>query len=174
MDVYDLEKGRGLRTLRGLQQRIDKVVVSPDGRWIAALSNDWEVGVFEMSSGALIGIAEAPEGFFTDNAGLTFSADGSRLVCSAGTEAKLWDVDKRRFLRKWTLPPALTEAVAFRPDGRLILIRQETKGSVLAPFGGATLRITPVSVGLMNCPNRATPSRLRRSPTSIGMSNTSP
>ena len=76
------------------------MVVSPDGRRIAALSNDWEIGVFEMSSGALTGIAEAPEGFFTDNAGLAFSAEGSRLACSAGTEAKLWDVDKGRFLRK--------------------------------------------------------------------------
>ncbi len=137
VDVYVLEKGQGLRTLRGLQQRIEKVVVSPDGRRIAALSNDWEIGVFETSSGALIGIAEAPEGYFPDNAGLAFSADGSRLVCSAGTEARLWDVDRGRLLREWKLPPALTEAAAFRPEGRLILIRQETKTGVVGPLSNA-------------------------------------
>ena len=135
VDVYDLEEGRGLRTLRGLGQRIEKVVVSADGRRIAALSNDWEVGVFDLLSGALLGIAEAPEGYFTDNAAIALSADGSRLVCSAGTEAKLWDVGARRLLRRWKLAPALTEAAGFRPDGRLLLIRQETKGGKLPPAG---------------------------------------
>lgn len=159
VDVYDLDIGRGRRTLRGLQQRIEKVVVSLDGRRIAALSNDWEVGVFEMSSGALIGIAEAPEGFFTDNASLALSADGSRLVCSAGTEAKLWDVNKGRFLRKWKLSPALTEAVAFRPGGRVILIRQETKGGVVGPFSGADPREHPRVCRAYELPEQGNPKK---------------
>ena len=135
VDVYDLERGRGLRTLRGLQQRIEKVAVSLDSRRVAALSNDWEIGVFDRKSGALIGITEAPQGVFTDNAAIALNADGTRLVCSAGSEAKLWDVQEKRLLRKWKLPPALTEAAGFRPDGKLILIRQETKGGVVGPYG---------------------------------------
>jgi eukaryotic-like serine/threonine-protein kinase len=133
VDVYDLEEGRGLRTLRGLQQRIEKIAISADGRRVAALSNDWELGVFDKASGALLGVTAASEGFFTDNAALALNADGTRLVCSGGTEAKLWDVEKKRLLRRWKLPPALTEAAGFRPDGRLILIRQETQGAKLPP-----------------------------------------
>ena len=135
VDVFDLDGGRGLRTLRGLSQRIEKVAISADGRRIAALTNDWEVGVFDTLSGALLGVADAPEGYFTDNAALALNADGSRLVCSAGTQAKLWDVGARRLLRKWELPPALTEAAGFRRDGHLLLIRQETKGGKVPPFG---------------------------------------
>ncbi len=51
VDVFDLDDDRGLRTLRGLSQRIEKVVISADGRRVAALSNDSEVGVFDMLSG---------------------------------------------------------------------------------------------------------------------------
>jgi serine/threonine protein kinase/WD40 repeat protein len=135
VDVFDLDDARGLRSLRGLSQRIEKVAISADGRRVAALSNDWEVGVFDTLSGALLGVADAPEGYFTDNAALALNADGLRLVCSAGTEAKLWDVGAGHLLRKWELPPALTEAAGFHPDGRLLLIRQETKGGKVPPFG---------------------------------------
>ena len=82
----------------------------------------------------MLGIAAAPEADFPDNAALALSADGSRLACSAGTTAKLWDVEARRLLGEWTLPPALTEAAGFRPDGRLILLRQETRGQKLPPY----------------------------------------
>jgi len=160
VDVYDLEKGRGLRTLRGLRQRIEKVVVSLDGRRIAALSNDREVGVFEASSGALIGIAEAPRGFFTDNAALALNADGTRLVCSAGTEAKLWDVEKKQLLRAWKLPPALTEAAGFRPDGKLILIRQETKGGVVGPFRAADPKAHPRVCRAYELPEQGDPRKM--------------
>ncbi len=141
--VLDLDESRGLRTLRGLQQRIVKVVISGDGRRVAALGNDWELGVFDPAPGrksgpgevfgGLLGVADAPEAFFTDNAALALSGDGSRLVCSAGTRAKLWDVSKRRLLGEWALPPALTEAAGFRPDGRLILVRQETRDQKRPP-----------------------------------------
>jgi len=136
VEVYELEEGRGLRTLRGLTQRIEKIAVSANGGRVAALSNDWEVGIFDARSGKLIGAALAPEGSFTDNAALALNADGSRVVLSAGTEAKLWEVEteRLRLLRKWELSPALTEAAGFHPDGRLLLVRQETKGGKLGPF----------------------------------------
>ncbi len=143
VDVYDLEEGRGLRTLRGLQQRIEKVAISADCRRIAALSNDSEVGVFDKDSGTLIGVVEAPEGDFPDNAALALNAEGTRLMCSAGTKAKLWDVEKKRLLREWAMPPALTEAAAFRPDGRLTLIRQETLGRRLPPYGSVDPQTHP-------------------------------
>jgi WD40 repeat protein len=122
-----------MRTLRGLQQQVEKVVVSPDGRRIAALSNDWEIGIWDLPSGELRGIVEAPVGYLTDNAGLALNSDGSRLVCSAGTEAKLWDVEVGRLGGRWNLPPAMTEAPAFRGRDQVLLIRQETRGRLHPP-----------------------------------------
>jgi serine/threonine protein kinase/WD40 repeat protein len=135
VQVLKLDQDRGMRTVLGLQQNVEKVVVSPDGRRIAALSNDWEILVFDRKVDRLIGILHAPVGYFTDNAGLGFNADGSRLVCSAGHEAKLWDLEERRLLGKWELPPALTEAPAFRKNGQPLLVRQETKRGQFPPFG---------------------------------------
>jgi WD40 repeat protein len=131
--ILELEQNRGMRTLRGLQGRPEKIAVSGDGRRIAALCNDWTIGVWDKGTGSLIAILEAPVGVFTDNAGLALNGDGSRLVCSAGSQAKLWDAEAGRLIGKWTLPPALTEAPAFRPGGQLLLLRQETKGRQLPP-----------------------------------------
>jgi WD40 repeat protein len=122
-----------MRTLRGLEQHVEKVMVSPDGRRIAALSNDWEIGVWDWPSGELRVIVPAPVGIFTDSAALAFNPDGSRLVCSAGAEARLWDLDARRPLAKWSLPPALTEAAAFRGRDQLLLVRQETRDREVPP-----------------------------------------
>ena len=141
------EWSRSAYACGAFRQRIEKVVISGDGRRVAALSNDWELAVFDKVSGALLGIAEAPEGYFTDNAAVALSADGTRLVCSAGTEARLWEIPtdadlksgKRtgRLVSKWKVPPALTEAAGFRADGRLILIRQETRDQQRPPSENA-------------------------------------
>src|SRR5262249_52235536 len=46
VDIVELVQGRGIRTLYGLQGRVEKVVVSPNGLLIAAVSNDWHVGIW--------------------------------------------------------------------------------------------------------------------------------
>lgn len=127
VQVFELDTGRGMLTLSGLEQRIEKFVVSADGRRVAALSNDWRIGVWDRTSGALIAILDAPVAHFPDNTGLGINADGSRFFCSAGTEAKLWDLKAGRLLGRWSFPPGLTECPAFRADGRLILVREETR-----------------------------------------------
>lgn len=141
--VYELEHGRGLRTLRGLRQRVEKVAISADSRRIAVLTGDSELGVFDRNTGLSLGTTEAPESYFTDNAALVLNTDGTRLFCSTGHAARLWDVDRKRLIREWELSPGLSDAAAFRPDGRIFLIRQETEGGLEAPFGGSDPRRHP-------------------------------
>ncbi len=108
----------------------------------------------------MLGVADAPEGHFVDNAALALNAHGSRLACSAGSEAKLWDVGAKRLLQKWELPPALTEAAAFHPDGRLLLVRQETKGRKLAPFTSADPINDPRVCRLYELPDQGAPKQI--------------
>jgi serine/threonine protein kinase/WD40 repeat protein len=64
VDVSQLADGRGMRTLRGQASRIERIVLSPDSRFLAAIGVDWRVGIWEFASGRLLHILEVPEGFF--------------------------------------------------------------------------------------------------------------
>ncbi len=126
VEVFNLEDGRGIRSLRGLSGMIEKAIFSRDGRYVAALSLEWEVAIWDRETGVLRHVLSVPRGFFTDNTGLAFSPDGRRFAFAAGGAASLWDVDSGRKLQSWKLPPALMDEIAFRGAGEIVLARLET------------------------------------------------
>jgi WD40 repeat protein len=123
LHVWRLEDGRGVRTFRGLEAQVAHAIVSPDGTWIAALSHNWQIGVWEMATGRLAHLLEVPVGRFPDNAGLAFDARGKRLGVSAGDYALLWDVAAGRLIDRWALPEGLCDKFAFHPDGQVLHLR---------------------------------------------------
>jgi serine/threonine protein kinase len=134
VDIVEIEHGRGIRTLYGLQGRVEEIVVSPNGRSIAAISNDWQVGIWDRKSGRLCAVLEVPVGHFVDNTGMAFDADGQRFAWSSGHEARLWDLEKHRLLGQWKLADGLCDALAFDASGRLVLVRTETKSGKNPPY----------------------------------------
>jgi hypothetical protein len=74
-------------------------------------------------------VLEAPVGPYTDNAGLAFDDEGRRLICAAGQEAKLWDIEAQRLVGRWRLPPGLSDVPVFNGPDHLLLLRQETPSS---------------------------------------------
>lgn len=122
--VWELEPGRGIQALHGLSSQVAKIVLSPDGRLIAALAHDFQIGIWELETGRLRRVLAAPRGILADNAAIVLSADG-RLGFAAGTAAKLWDVATGRELASWTLPEGLGDLLAFHPSGALMLLRTE-------------------------------------------------
>jgi WD40 repeat protein len=134
--VYRLENGRGIQTLHGLGSHVFHIAYSRDGRLLAALAHDWQVGIWEMPAGRLRHVLDVPRGPFEDNTALAFSPDGRRLAFAAGSTASLWDVATGTKLRPpWQLPPALADALAFDQTGtRLLLFRYETVDGV-PPYG---------------------------------------
>src|SRR5205823_1260312 len=72
-----------------------------------------------------------------------FSLDGRQLACSAGSEARLWDVGNGKEVRSWKLPLALQDRLAFHPSGKLLLYRVETKNMKELPASGADPREQP-------------------------------
>jgi WD40 repeat protein len=131
--VWALEAARGTQTLRGLTSQGSHLCLSDDGRLLAALAHNWQVGVWDLESGALRRVLDAPRGGAEDDAALAFDPDGRRLACSAGEEAKLWDVDSGRELAAWRLPAGAKDVLAFRAAGDLLSARAETNGRGAVP-----------------------------------------
>jgi WD40 repeat protein len=131
--LWELDYGRGKQTLRGFAAPVERVCYSADGRFLAGITHDWQIGIWDLPTGQLRRVFEVPQGFTPDNAGLAFSPDGSRFAYSAGTTSKLWETTKGRELDSWKLPPGLVDLMAFQPDGKLLLFRIERKSGKVAP-----------------------------------------
>jgi serine/threonine protein kinase/WD40 repeat protein len=131
--VWELDAGRGTQTMRGLTSQASHVCLSDDGRLLAALAHNWQIGIWDVRSGALRRVLDAPRGGAEDDAALAFDAAGERLACTAGAEARLWDVAGGRELAAWPLPAGAKDQLAFRPSGELLSARAETNGHGAVP-----------------------------------------
>ena len=132
--VFKIENGRGIQTLRGLSGAIAQAWFSSDGKLLAVLAGNWRVAVWNTVTGQLLHVLDVPNGFFTDNADLAFSTDDQQLVFASGEHATLWNIANGRCETTWHLPPGLGDRIRFTPDGRLILLRFETRDGKLGPF----------------------------------------
>ena len=133
--IYELSSGRGFQTLWGLEAPIEKSIISGNNRFVAALTQDFRLAVWDRSASRLLHVLEVPVGVFADNAGLAFSPDGLRLAYAAGTQARLWEVESGQILKSWTLPEGFQDNLAFLDDGRLISARVETTDPRVPPYG---------------------------------------
>jgi len=120
-----LEFGRGITPLRGLRVAARKVWFSPDGKQLAALSDEWQVGIWDMRSRRLTALLETPVGEFADNAGAAFDASGKRFAFAGGSNACLFDLKTGATLLRWPLDKGYSDQVQFDSEGRLRLLRRE-------------------------------------------------
>jgi len=115
--VWNLDMGRGIQTLRGLSTPVAKVCIAMTVDRIAALSHDWQIGVWNLKSGFLERVLDAPQGRLADNAALEISPDGQKVFFAAGSEARLWDLTTG-LERAWSFTqPGLCDAAAFNARG---------------------------------------------------------
>ena len=75
-----LKTAEALRSYHGLSGRIEFVEISRDGSRLAALSQQWEVGVWDVKSGKLLHVFLPRPGGWADNAGLAISDDNKTLA----------------------------------------------------------------------------------------------
>jgi serine/threonine protein kinase/WD40 repeat protein len=141
--IWNIENGRGIRSLHGLITPILEIRFSPDGRYVAALASDWRVAIWELRSGQLKHILEVPDGYTSDNTALAFSLDGRRFAFASGDKATLWDLESGRQLGAWSIPLGLCDFLAFTPSGPLSLFRVETESGERGPLRDADYREHP-------------------------------
>ncbi len=155
--VFELTAGRGVAHLRGLACPISKTSFSPDGRYLAALAHNWELGLWDLRSGFLLHVWEVPRGLFADNAALAFSPDGRQLAFSAGREAVAWDVASGSELRRWELYEGFVDQLAYAGPDRLLSLRVETQDGRLGPYSNAHPAQHPRVCRLRELPEQGPP-----------------
>ena len=155
--VFELTAGRGVTHLRGLACPISKTCFSRDGRYLAALAHNWELGLWDLHSGFLLHVWEVPRGLFADNAALAFSPDGQQLAFSAGREAVAWDVASGRQLRRWELYEGFVDQLAYAGPDRLLSLRVETQDGRLGPYSNAHPAQHPRVCRLRELPEQGPP-----------------
>lgn len=123
--VWELNPQRGVQVLRGLTTQGRFLCYSRDSRLVAAVSDDWQVAVWELAAGRLLNIFEVPLGAYSDSAAGAFDASGQRFAFAAGTEARLYELGTGRVLQQWRLPKAgLMDHLQWNAAGRLVLVRR--------------------------------------------------
>ena len=120
-----VQPDRGIKGLRGLSSQSGKVAFSHDGRRLAALAHNWEVGIWDLASNRLEHRLRVPQGILTDNAALAFSRDDNLFAFATSEAATLHDVRTGVELKSWRLPPGLQEHLWFDSAGRLFLFQWE-------------------------------------------------
>jgi WD40 repeat protein len=120
-----VQPDRGIQGLRGLSSQSGKVAFSHDGRRLAALAHNWEVGIWDLASNRLEHRLRVPQGIIADNAALAFSRDDNLFAFATSEGATLRDVLSGVELQSWRLPPGLQEHLWFDSAGRLFLFQWE-------------------------------------------------
>ncbi len=125
--VWKIESDRGIKTMRGMTAAGAKVVFSADSRQIAAVANDWTIGIWDVESQQMKRQLRAPRGYYVDNCDLRFSNDGSSFYFSAGRTMTQWDLTTGAQIDQWQLPPGLQDRIGITADGRVLLMRFDTE-----------------------------------------------
>ncbi|MGL4553957.1 MAG: protein kinase domain-containing protein, partial [Gemmataceae bacterium] len=142
--VWSLAKRRPMLDLRGLTAQVARARFSRDGKRLAALAQNWEVGVWDLDTGDLLHVLAAPAGILTDNAGIDFSPDGKELAFCAGTQARRWDVASGRETGRWAMPPGMVDRLLHEEKtGALIACRVETRDGKRFPLRNAPPDVHP-------------------------------
>ncbi len=132
--VWDRDSTKTPLTLYGHTARVDRLAISPDGRYVASVSKgdrirkiNQEMKVWETSTGKeLFSIGEAESEFDGDM--FAFSPDSTQLATVSGKLVVLWEVATGKKL--WILDTDATDAWAlvFSPNGKQLATTHEFWG----------------------------------------------
>jgi WD40 repeat protein len=102
----------------GSQRACCRMVVSPDGKYLASGNYDDLVLLWDAETGQLV---RSFKGHSDDVVSVAFSPDGKRLVSGSydGT-VRIWNSDTGKQLRSLDPHVGKTHAIALSPDGKLI------------------------------------------------------
>ena len=117
--LWDTATGKLLRTFSGHKKFINHMAFSPDGKVIAAGSDDKTLCLWEADTGNLL---HTLSGHTHAVNSVAFSPDG-KIIASASSDGtlRLWNVNTGQLLRTLTTEDiSYIRSVAYSPDGRMI------------------------------------------------------
>jgi WD40 repeat protein len=111
------------RVLHRHNDLVNSVSFSPDGRWLVSAGRDHDVIVWDVASGKPVHRFEEAHSASVEDA--RFSPDGRWLVTAGPRSARLFHVADWQPLMYLYGPTSRVTAVAFRPDSRTVVTREE-------------------------------------------------
>jgi hypothetical protein len=104
------------------------VRVSPKAKWVAATSQNWQVGVWNRETGQIAYVWDVPVGRTAENAALAFDEKEESIYFASGEHACCLNLKTGERTGYWKLPPGLNDNLAVRPGRKPMLLRREPDG----------------------------------------------
>ena len=123
--VVEIEADRPVRTYRGLAGSVSCTWVSPSKKWVASLSHNWQLGLWERATGRLAFVWNVPAGWTSDNADVAFDEPGDTLIFASGERATRLNLTTGEQTGSWSFPTGLNDNLVIRTGVRPILLRRE-------------------------------------------------
>jgi WD40 repeat protein len=123
LHVWDIAKGKEVRTLEGHEKEITNVVISPDDRMVMSASMDKTVRIWELATGKIRKQLDTGSECFC----LALSADGKLLATDWETdwEACVYGLPSFTVVGKIKSPPGGFASFALSPNGSKLLAGTE-------------------------------------------------
>jgi WD40 repeat protein len=118
VQLWDLQKGTKLRTLRGHTKKLTCLAISPDGSVLASGGQDDFVRQWRLPDGEEL--STVPVASSLGVTSLAFSPDNEILVTAGGSKVELWGVPDGFSLAELNNPAMLEARVAISPDGKIL------------------------------------------------------
>ena len=116
VEVWDLETGACLRSLKGHTQLVHSVSVTPDGKRAVSASFDKRVRVWDLETGACL---RALKGHRGPVRSVSVTPDGRRAVSGSDDKTlRVWDLETGACLRMLEGHTDQVRSVSVTPDGR--------------------------------------------------------
>ncbi|MDP6983409.1 MAG: protein kinase [Candidatus Latescibacteria bacterium] len=124
-ELWDIDAGHRLATLKGHEDRIKKMCFSPDGRLLATASEDTTARIWDAGSGTLLQTLRGHKATITDAA---FSADGDRFATASmdGT-LRVWNPQNGDVISILKGHEDEVRSLNFHPDGQRLVSGSKDK-----------------------------------------------
>ena len=115
--IWDPDTGVVHRTLTGHTSRMRALAAAPDGSWLASASDDGQVRIWDLATGATRRVLTSHIGHTGAVEALAVAPDGSWLASAACGEVRIWDPVTGATHRTLTGHTGGVFALAVAPDG---------------------------------------------------------
>lgn len=150
--VYNLELRREIRRFTSRNKYIVALAISPDGRWLAAVSSSGSMelcSLFTGSSQEFLGFAAPHVGTVQ---AIQFAPDGLLLLSHSDLDAALWDVQAGQCVAAWKTPSCGLHRLWFTPDGGGLFAQHAARVLEFVDLANqAKVRDFPIQDGPVTC-----------------------
>jgi WD40 repeat protein len=133
--VFDIQESRGQQLMRGLRSRVAQVRISAKNRIVAALTDNFQLAVWDLKSHRLLHVIQIPIGVYATSAGLAIDTEERLIAVVTGKEANVWEIESGTNIKSVPLPPGYAESLEFQNSNTLISARQESVDPNFPPVG---------------------------------------